>query len=166
MEKPSRQHSRLGRLRWDAGHNSWRGEVKLTDGYPIRVSIHSYVDWEDDAQINLAAKGIAWACKAELRIRELVADGLLDLYNREWADEDPEVGMSPMNRDEFLRSIRLTEIELNSEGRMHWEYSCGNMFGGQVIWLGFGSDRELSSGPSVVKKYEEEDESEDESEED
>ena len=74
-----------------------------------------------------------------------------------------------MSRRGFLTNMQPSEIIIDAEGKALWEYSCGNLFGAHVIWLRFGSDRQLIDGPSLTKKhkyYEVEDEDEEDEQDD
>jgi hypothetical protein len=154
----------LGRLRWDAQMVSWVAKVELTPGCPIRFRIECVSDGgdeDDEARIEVGAKYLAWARKAEPQVRKQIAYNLLDLYNRSWPMRIRKSGRPQMNRAEFLTNIQPSEIHLDLDGYACWDYSCGNLFDeGHVIQLVFGPDQQLREGPSLIEKYEEEDEDE------
>jgi hypothetical protein len=153
MNKRARKNPVLGRLQWDGRVNSWEAEVELTPGCPIRFALVAEADWADEDPkelFEIGAQYLDWARQAEQRVRERVADDLLDVYNGSWADEDPDEGTPPMNRAEFLANIRPSGISLHHDGSSTWHYSCGDLFAGHSIWLMLRPDRKFQGKASLI----------------
>ena len=153
MRKRTRTHPVLGRLHWDERVPSWEAEAELAPGRPGCFAIVAEAEWADTNPAELfeiGAEYLAWAKEAEPRIRERVADDLLDVYNQSWADQDPEEGTPPMDRREFLTNIWLSGITLYPDGSACWDYSCGDLFAGHGIWLRLGPEREFKGKASLI----------------
>lgn len=153
MSKRAQKHPVLGRIWWDDRLDSWESEVELLPGCPIRFAIVAEADWQDKDPKELFGAGaeyLDWAREAERRVRERIADDLLDVYNNSWADDDPAEGPLPMGRAEFLANIRPSGISLHHDGSSTWDYSCGELFAGHGIWLMLDRDRKFIGKASLV----------------
>jgi hypothetical protein len=153
MNKRARKHPVLGRLQWDSRVNSWESKVELAPGCSISFAIVAEADWAEKDPKELFAIGAQYLARArqgEPRVRERVADDLLDVYNESWADEDPNEGTPPMDRAEFLANIRPSGICLFHDGSSTWDYSCGDLFAGHGIWLRLGPDGKFRGEASLI----------------
>src|SRR5581483_3977578 len=116
MGEAVRHHPALGELRWEAARDSWEADLDFAPGHPVHFAIVAEGEWEetDPAELfEIGAAFLAWAREFEPRCRERVADDLLDVFNRAWADDDPEEGPPPHTRAEFLAAIRLGDLSLH-----------------------------------------------------
>ena len=144
MDQPEREHPVLGRLRWDAGYDSWESEVDLAPGCRVSFRIVAEAGWADadpDELFAVGAEFLAWARQAEPACRARVADDYLDTYNRAWADDDPDEGPPPLDRAGFLGHLRPAGISLYHTGVSDWVYDPGDLFAGHGISLYVGEDR-------------------------
>jgi hypothetical protein len=138
MAKRTRKHPDLGDLRWDERLPGWEAEVELRPGCPVRLTLITEGRWavaEPAEVFEAAAAFLARAREFEPRCRVRVADDLLDVYNRSWADDDPEEGPPPLTRAEFLAALRPAAISLHDSGSSRWDYACGDLFAGHGIEL-------------------------------
>lgn len=153
MANEIRHHPGIGDLRWVESHNSWEGAVELLPGCPVAFGIVAEAEWADADSAVLFEAGaafLAWARGFEPLCRERVADDLLDLYNRSWADDDPEEGPPPHTRAEFLAAIHPAGISLYHTGMSSWNYDAGDLFAGHGIWLVVAEDRSFKGKASLV----------------
>ena len=131
-------HPQLGQFDWDPSVNSWEARVELLSGCTISFSIVAEGIWEgvDPERIcETAMNFLAKAREHEPHCRQRVADDLLDIYNTSWADDDPEEGMPPHSRTEFLAAISPSAISLYHDLSSSWSYECGDLFAGHDVWF-------------------------------
>jgi hypothetical protein len=153
MGQRVRKHPVLGRLEWDEPVKSWVATVDLMPHCSIRFAIAVEADWasvDPSRLFDIGAEFLAWARTAEPRVRERVADDLLNVYNDSWADSDPDEGTPPMNRAEFLDSIRPSALGLSYDGTSRWDYACGDLFAGHGIWLMLDPKHEFIGKASLI----------------
>lgn len=152
MPKKVRHHPGLGELRWDAEVNSWETTLDLHPGCPVRFAIVAEAEWADTDPAKLFEVGVtflAWARGFEPKCRERIADDLLDVYNRAWADDDPEEGPPPHTRAEFLAAIRPSGLSLYHDGCSSWVYDDGDLFAGHGIDLMLDAKRSFIGNASL-----------------
>ena len=148
-----RRHPAFGDLRWNAGLDSWEATVDLLPGCPIRFAIVAEADWAAADPADLFETGAAflsWARGVEPRVRERVADDLLDCYNEVWADDDPDEGPPRHTRADFLIAIRPCGLSLHHDGRSSWDCDPGDLFAGHGIWAMLDAGRSFLGKASLV----------------
>jgi hypothetical protein len=153
MGEAVRSHPGVGELRWVEGHSAWEGTVELLPGCPVAFDIVAEAEWagaEPAELFEAAAAFLAWARGFESRCRVRVADDLLDVYNRVWADDDPEEGPPPHTRPEFLAAIRLSGLSLYHTGASSWSYNASDLFAGHGIWVLVAKNGSFTGKASLV----------------
>lgn len=80
--------------------------------------------WSAEDFCELAVRGYMQAAA-----RYYAADGLLDLKNSEWLEEDEQ----PIDRDSFMKRIELQETEQRSDGIIELWCNDGDLFFGHSI---------------------------------
>jgi len=153
MEEAVRNHFVLGEIRWNTGLDSWEATVDLFPGCPVRFAIIAEAEWADADPAELFEIGAAfldWARGFEAKVRARVADDLLEVYNRSWADDDPEEGPPPHTRAEFLSAVRPCGLSLHHNGSSSWDYDPGDLFAGHGIWLMLDAGHSFLGKASLV----------------
>ena len=146
MEKTERQHLILGRVQWNATLDSWESRVDFAPGCCIRYAIVAEAQWADtdpEELFTIGAEYLRWARQAEPACREQIADDYLEVYNRSWADDDPDEGPPPLDRSGFIAHLRLAGISLFHNGSADWVYDAGDLFAGHGISVLVGEDRKF-----------------------
>jgi hypothetical protein len=153
MASVVRSYPGVGELRWVEGHSAWEGSIELLPGCPVAFDIVAEAEWAtaDPTELFAAAAAfLAWAREFEPRVRERVADDLLDLYNQAWADDDPDEGPPPHTRAEFLAAIHPSGLSLYHTGMSSWSYHAGDLFAGHGIWVVVARDGSFTGKASLV----------------
>lgn len=146
MLDPERTHPDLGRISWDANLNRWNAQVKIAPGHSINLRINIEDDWltvDPPILFDLAAGFLLWARTAEPACRDRIADEMLDGYNDNWADDDPEEGAPLLDRVGFVARLRLCGISLYYTGNAEWHYSDGDLFAGHSILISSNENHEF-----------------------
>jgi hypothetical protein len=141
-----------GQLRWNEELGAWIAEVEWSPGAPIQFSMTYEDQWAKTDPAKLAEIGTAflgWAKDFEPLCRDRIADDLLDVYNRSWADDDPDEGPPKLNRAEFLNALGLTAIDLQEPGYSSWRYASGDLFAGHGINVMPNPDRSFLGEASL-----------------
>lgn len=128
----------LRRARFDPKLDLWRTEVPQSPHEPLTISVdapHSSVGLPRDLIVVCA--GILQKTVSSLQVlRSRVADDLLDTYNDNWADDDPDEGPPEMDREDFMAALTLADISLHGiDGGRTIMFSCGDLFAGHVVVL-------------------------------
>ena len=73
---------------------------------------------------------------------ERCADDLLEVYNSAWADEDPDEGTPPMDREAFMGSLSLSSVLVVDDFSATIVFDAGDLFAGHFVTLSL--DRALN----------------------
>jgi hypothetical protein len=136
----SLNHPILGKLTFDGDLDWWGTKVKLQD--ELSIDLHIAVDRPKltPQDLDRAVEFLDWARKNESDCREWVANGLLDIYNEHWAEEEDR-----LDRSRFIERIVPQSLVLNNEdGSGVWYYDDGDLFAGHAIALFIEVDKSFS----------------------
>jgi hypothetical protein len=107
---------------WFEASSTWNGnEIRLV--FPVD---------EDTLQDNaLASAEALWSAQAKWNseIETFASEGLLEIKNNEWRDDDEP----KLTAAQFLDRLTLETISIASDGDFEFWYNDGDLFGGHSI---------------------------------
>lgn len=135
----SLNHPILGKLTFNRDLDWWETKVTLQDELSIDLCISVDRPELTSQELDRAVEFLDWARKNESDCREWIADGLLDIYNDHWAEEE-----DCLDRSGFIERIMPQSLILNEDGSGIWYYNDGDLFAGHTIELFIEVDKSLS----------------------
>jgi hypothetical protein len=143
------EHEALGRLVYEAAYDCWAGQVELRPGVQICFSLSARTGAvpavEARELLRQGADFLAWARRNEAAVRDRIAADLLEVYNDTWSAPD-DGGLGVMSRDEFLGQVAPDAVDVQPDGSAYWYHGDGDLFGGHVIEVRIGPNREITEG--------------------
>jgi len=134
----SRDDPQLGPLKWDKEFNWWTGEVELTPGLRVGLTIEADVAAASpDAVLTMARAWIARLQDREDEYARWTAEHLLDTrWNKE----------KPMTLDDIIGVLELSAVECFPDGTANVLWEDDN-----VLFFGHGISTQLDAAGNCVK---------------
>jgi hypothetical protein len=120
-------------FRLDARIGHWVTDASFR-GKPVRLQLTEHLP--EESLPNAAEKVLAEVESRWESIERNLADSLLETYTKAWAD--PEEGLPVLTREEFLRKIVLTtvQVDVDDQGESITLYfHDSNLFAGHGVHL-------------------------------
>lgn len=124
----------FGDLLWHDGFLAWKGEIAWPGTDRVEVLL---ADNDLEAVLPAARQSLEWVQAHEPEIRRAVAAEFLTWCNNTFAPA------CPIGEEEFLQTVELHQLRLESAGGLSVLYSDRQMFGGLVYWAHYAPDKQL-----------------------
>ena len=119
-----------------AAPGSWDGAIEWRPGQQVGVSVCREDGQDIPAMLAAARRSLEWLRAHEPEAEGFVADELLEVYNDSWTDRD-----GPLDREEFLRRVRLFHAMFGGNGSVYRTFDDGGLFGRHEITTAFAPDK-------------------------
>ncbi|QKJ29867.1 DUF2262 domain-containing protein [Mucilaginibacter mali] len=109
-------------------------------GQTVEVSFNpNDIPDNSEAFITQINKQLNWLIKNPEAVNEVIIRDLLQLKNDNWLNEDE----TPLTKESFLKSIRLTSIGFYEDTNFSLYYDDGDLFFGHTIIVEINAEREV-----------------------
>jgi hypothetical protein len=136
MNYPDIECPGIGMLRYEEDYDWYDGKLKVQTS---NISIRLLTDAENSVASALKrATNLVGELEYYARLaKEYAAEGLLQLKNETWFDDEDE---DPLTPDRFQQRMTLESIHIDSEGEVSFYHNDGDLFWGHCILVTMNSE--------------------------
>lgn len=125
----------LGPLTWNEQLDWWEGQVELSPGHLIGLSVSVEEETAPPTvEMEQARRVLLRLREHEPEARLVAAEELLPIFNDEWNDDEP------MTEEEFTARLTLEDLSVAADGSAELFYNDDNLFAGHTVLVTVGSD--------------------------